>query len=216
MTRELSEKSALLNVRGTFNSPSQAIPWLINNEVDLLILDVEMPGMSGLEMVRALWYKPEIIIISANAGYAVEAFDLSVTDYLVKPVMNYARFLEAINKVIIKRKKKPADAKSKDENLFVKIDSLLLSINLDIVLWIEAFGDYIKIVTEEKTYTVYSTLKKIETRLDKKKFVKVHRSFIINVSKITNIDPNNLVINKKIIPISGSYKDNLLNLINIL
>ena len=103
-----------------------------------------------------------------------------------------------------------------DEHLFVKVDSLLLQLDLGAVLWVEAFGDYIKIHTVDKTHTIYSTLKKLGDKLDKKKFVRVHRSYIVNISKITNIDPHNLEINKKIIPISETYKDELLNKISVL
>ncbi len=212
----LAEKTGLLDVMSSFHSPGQAIPWLVDNEVDLLFLDVEMPGMTGLDMARTLWYKPEIIVISGNPNYAVEAFDLAVTDYLVKPVKDYSRFLAAVNKVVVKKKLSEGKDKATNENLFVKVDSLLLKLDTETILWVEAFGDYIKIQTAEKTYTVYATLKKLEEKLDSQKFVKVHRSFIVNVTKITSIDPNNLEINKKIIPVSGTYKDALLEKINVL
>jgi DNA-binding LytR/AlgR family response regulator len=213
---ELAQKTELLDVKGTFNTPSLALLWLAKNEVDLLIMDIEMPGMTGLEMFRSLSIKPEVIIISSKPSYAVEAFDLAVTDYLLKPVKDYSRFLAAINKVLVKRKVSAAPAKSNDEDLFVKVDSLLLKLDLETVLWIEAFGDYIKINTAEKSYTVYATLKKVEEKLDTTKFVRVHRSYIVNIARITNIDPNNLEINKKIIPISGTYREELLSKITIL
>ena len=103
-----------------------------------------------------------------------------------------------------------------DERLFVKVDSLLLQVDLGAVLWVEGFGDYIKIHTADKTHTIYSTLKKLGDKLDKKKFARVHRSYIVNISKITNIDPHNLEINKTIIPISETYKEELLKKISVL
>ena len=205
VVEHLASKSGLLEIRAKFNSADQAIVWLMENDVDLLFLDVEMPGMSGLEMLRSLSYKPDVIIVSAKAEYAAEAFDLSVIDYLVKPVKDYSRFLAAINKVIARRKLS-AVLPSTDDSLFVKVDSVLLKLDLNTILWVEAFGDYIKFHTVDKIHTIYSTLKKMEETLDQKKFVRVHRSFIVNVSKITNIDPSNLEINKRIIPISGTYK----------
>jgi len=216
VVESLARKTGLLDIQGTFSSPQEAISWFTENEVDLLFLDVEMPGMTGIEMLRSLPNKPDVIIISGKSNYAVEAFDLSVVDYLIKPIKDYPRFLEAVNKVISKRKKNATPVTATDENLFVKVDSLLLKLNIDGILWVEAFGDYIKIVTTEKTHTVYATLKKIEDKLDRKKFVRVHRSYIVNVSKITNIDPNNLELDKKIIPISGTYKEELLNRISVL
>lgn len=125
-----------------------------------------MPGMSGLEMLRSHSYKPDVIIVSAKADYAVEAFDLSVIDYLyiVKPVKDYSRFLAAINKVMARRKLIP----NTDDSFFVKVNSILLKLDMNSILWVEAFGDYIKIHTVEKTHTIYSTLKKMEEKLDAK------------------------------------------------
>jgi DNA-binding LytR/AlgR family response regulator len=215
----LIEKTNILSLEGSFSSAQEALPWLNENEVDLLFLDVEMPGISGLEMFRSLPYKPDVIIISGNPQYAVEAFDLSLADYLVKPLKDYSRFLAAVNKVVIKKAKLKLNdpgISSSDGTLFVKVDSLLLKIDIETILWVEAFGDYVKIQTTEKLHTVYSTLKKVEDKLDPKKFVRVHRSYIINIAKISNINPHNLEINKKIIPISGTYKEDLLNRIKIL
>jgi DNA-binding LytR/AlgR family response regulator len=209
------ERTGLLEIMGKFDSPEKALPWLMNNEVDLLFLDVEMPGMTGMEIIRSLSYKPDVIIISGKSEYAAQAYDLSVIDYLVKPIKDYPRFLSAINKVITK-KRMNEDRHQDDERLFVKVDSLLLQIDLGSVLWVEAFGDYIKIYTEGKTHTIYSTLKKLGEKLDKKKFARVHRSYIVNISKITNIDPHNLEINKTIIPISETYKEELLHKISVL
>lgn len=211
----LVEKTNFLLLEGSFASAQEAIPWLNEHEVDLLFLDVEMPGLSGLEMLRSLPYRPEVIIISANPRYAIEAFDLGLVDYLVKPLKDYTRFITAVNKAISRKNKSP-EKQPDDEALFVKVDSLLHKLDVDSICWIEAFGDYIKIQTHEKLYTVYATLKKVEDKLNHKKFVRVHRSYIINISRITNINPNNLEINKKIIPISGTYKDDLLNKIKVL
>lgn len=192
-----------------FSSAADAIPWLMMNPVDLLFLDIEMPGMSGIEMLKSLLFKPNVIIVSSSPDYAIPAFDLAVVDYLIKPIRDYSRFLTAINKALINRRR-PIENNQSEDNIFVKIDSLLLKLELDTILYIEAFGDYIKI------HTVYSTLKKLEDKLDKGRFVRVHRSYVVNISKITNIDPNNLEINKRIIPISGTYKDELLSKIKVL
>jgi DNA-binding LytR/AlgR family response regulator len=211
----LADRTGLVTVMGTFSSPLSAIPWLASHEVDLLFLDIEMPGMTGLEMLSTLSYKPEVIVISGKPAYAVDAFDHSVADYLVKPIKDYARFLTAVNKVVARQRNKAA-AKDTNETLFVKIDSLLLKLDTESIRWIEAFGDYIKIQTDEKILTVYSTLKKLEDKLDPVKFVRVHRSFIVNLTKITNVDANNIEIDKRIIPVSATYKDSFLAKLNIL
>lgn len=214
MVQAMAERTGLLDIKASFKAPDLAIPWLAENEVELLFLDVEMPGMSGIELLTSLANKPDAIIISGNPNYAVDAFDLAVVDYLVKPLKDFPRFLEAVNKVIAKRRRNPDFATEK--SLFVKVDSQLLKLNVESILWIEAFGDYIKIVTADKTHTVYATLKKIQEKLEKSRFVRVHRSYIVNISKITNIDPTNLEINKTVIPISGTHKEELLNRISIL
>jgi DNA-binding LytR/AlgR family response regulator len=215
MIEGLAEKTGLLSIQASFSSAQEAAVWLNDHEVDLLFLDIEIPDFSGFDLLKGLNYKPEVIVVSGNPNYAAQAYELSLTDYLVKPVKDYSRFLTAVTKVVSRKKLTSRKART-DEALFVKIDSLLLKLNVDEIHWIEAFGDYVKIQTLVKQHTVYSTLKKIEDKLDNKKFVRVHRSFIVNISKITNIDPSNLQIDKQIIPISGTYKDELLNRISIL
>lgn len=209
------EKSGALTIAASFTSPTEAVQWLVANPVDLLILDMEMPELNGIELLSCLLNKPDIIIISGNPSFAIDAFQYSVTDYLLKPVKDYGRFLKAVNKVVSKVKPSAPVTLADHDSLFVKVDSLLQKLNTNDILWVEAFGDYIKIQSADKVYTVYSTLKKIEEKLPEK-FVRVHRSYIVNISKITNIDPNNLEINKKIIPISGSYREDLLNKIKVL
>lgn len=209
----LAEKSGLFQSISCLDSSSKAVGWLIENPVDLIFLDVEMPDLTGLELLKSLTNKPAIIIISSNPKYAVDAFEYSVTDFLLKPVKDYVRFLTAVNKVKFKER---TEDKRTEEELFVKVDSLLMKLNFDDIVWVEASGDYIKIQTSDKVQVVYSTLKKMEEKLPQHKFVRVHRSFLVNISKITNIDSSNLEIHKKIIPISGTYKDDLLKRISVL
>lgn len=215
VVEKLALKCGMLEVSGKFQSAEEALPYLLDKPVQLLFLDVEMPGMNGLEMMKSLPLKPEVIVVSGKPEYAVAAFDLSVTDYLVKPVVDYSRFLTAVNKVVVKQKLS-FDTHEADASLFVKVDSLLTKLNTESILYVEAFGDYIKICTTDKIFTIYSTLKNIEDKLDKKKFVRVHRSYLVNINKITNVDPTNLEISKKIVPISASYKEELLKRIQIL
>ena len=209
----MAEKTGMLHIHASFTSSTEALKWLSTHQVDLLLLDVEMPELTGLELLRSLVYKPDVIIISSQANYAVDAYELSVIDFLLKPIKDYSRFALAINKVLAKRK---GMATPTGENIFVRIESLLHKLNMDDILWVEAFGDYVKAQTTDKVHTVYSTLKKMEERLPSDKFIRVLRSFIVNLSKITNIDSNNLEINKKIIPISSSFKEELLNKIKVL
>jgi DNA-binding LytR/AlgR family response regulator len=209
----LCERTGLLLVKNSFSSAQESMRWLAKNEVDLLFLDIEMPEISGIDLLKVLARRPEVIIISSNPNHAIDAFELSVADYILKPIKDYNRFLQAVNKVAARLNKGGNETNS---SIFIKLDSLLHKLNVDDIFWIEAFGDYIKIQTTDKLHTVYSTLKKIEEKLDSKKFLRVHRSFIINTSKITNLSPNNLEINKRIIPISETYKEVLLQRLSIL
>ena len=210
---EFVEKTELLSPIGSFTNASQVPSVLNEKEVDLIFLDVEMPEMTGLELIRSLVHKPEIIITSIEEKYALEAFDVDVIDYLLKPITDYARFLKAIAKVVEKREKnRPVYA----GNIFVKVDSLLVNLDLNDILWVEAYGDYVKMVTQEKTYTVYTKLKSVEQKLPPRIFMKVHRSYIINLRKIDSISHAHLQVNEKKIPISASHKEKLINRLNLL
>jgi DNA-binding LytR/AlgR family response regulator len=216
IVESMAEKSGMLKVEASFTSPIEAAQWLANNEVELLFLDMEMPDLNGLELLKSLTKKPAVIVISGNPSFAVGAFEVSVVDYILKPVKDYSRFLQAVTKVASQLNASQKIGIVDDQSIFVKVDSLLQKINLLDILWVEASGDYIKIQTSEKNHIVYSTLKKIEENLPSETFVRIHRSFIVNISKISNIDASNLEINKKIFPISNSYRDNLFNKIKVL
>lgn len=211
----MAEKTGLLKVEKTFTAPIEASNWLVANPVDILFLDMEMPELNGLDLLKTLARKPAVIVISGNAGFAIDAFEVSVVDYLLKPVKDYARFLQAVNKAM-----SLVNVVGKDittgSNLFVKVDSLLQKIQIAEILWVEAAGDYIKIQTNDRSFMVYSTLKNIADKLPSNQFIRIHRSYIVNLSKISNIDATNLEVNKKIFPISASYRDELLNKINVL
>ncbi len=210
---ELIQRTDLLEFVASFTSAPAALQLMQKQTIDLIFLDVEMPEMSGLEFIQSLTKKPEIIITSSKEKYALEAFNSDVTDYLLKPITEYSRFLKAVMKVIDNQADSP---KSNADSIFVKVDSLLINLDFSDILWVEAYGDYVKIVTKEKTHTVYSKLKVIEERLPKHSFLRVHRSYIINLNKVENIDHTNLQIENKIIPISNSYKEALINRINLL
>lgn len=217
MIENLAQKTTFLSVEKSFSSSKEALQWLTLNKVDLLFLDIEMPDITGIELLRALTHKPAVIIVSSKSEYAIDAFEFSVVDYLLKPVKDYGRFLQAVNKVINHLGKDLSAPEMANENhLYVRIDSILHKLNTDDILWVEAFGDYVKIQTKDKLHTAYATLKKMEERLPPGKFVRVHRSFIINLEKINNIDTSNLVIDKKIIPISENFKSQLLSRIKVL
>jgi DNA-binding LytR/AlgR family response regulator len=216
----LIQKTVFLDLQKSFTDPIEASAYLQNEKIDLIFLDIEMPSISGLQMVSLLDYKPMIIVVSDKKQYALEAFEHNVIDYLLKPLQDYTRFLKSVLKAKelneSKSKKGPSQQNLANAPLFVKIDSLLHHIDLNAILWIEAYGDYVKIHTDEKTMMVLSTMKSIESKLPETKFVRVHRSYIVNVKRINNIDFSNLQIGTKIIPISATHRDSLINKINLL
>jgi DNA-binding LytR/AlgR family response regulator len=213
----LVKKTESLQLLGSFQDPVAAANALQSQPVELLFLDVEMPDMSGLELIKTLNPKPQIIIISSKKEYALEAFDYEVTDYLLKPVASYARFLQAVQRVQAKHKKSAIDTPSaKSEHIYLKVDSLLVKFNLKDIYWIEAFGDYVRVKTTDKLHTVYATLKSVEDTLPSEEFLRVHRSYIVRIDKIVNIDQSNLQVDNKIIPVSQSYRKKLLESITTL
>jgi DNA-binding LytR/AlgR family response regulator len=213
MIEALAKRTGFLSIEKSFENPIEAVHWLNQNQVELIFLDIEMPGFNGLQVIKSLVYKPYIIIISSNTSYAFDAIQLSVVDYLKKPIDEYSRFLQSVSKVVALTQGSLANEDVPD--LFIKEESLLVRISIPDINWVEAFGDYVKIYTEKKVHVSYGALKKIEEKLPKSKFVKVHRSFIVNIQKITNIDNSNLLIGNRTIPVSDNYKKQLIDGIKI-
>ncbi len=212
--RQLIERTNFLELQEAFNDPVEAIEYINQGNTHMVFLDVEMPTLSGLKLMESLQHKPEIIIVSGKKQYALDAFDFEVCDFLLKPVNDYSRFLKAVL-----RAKSNIGTTAQDSsltNIFIKVDSLLVNLDLNGIRWCEAYGDYVKIHTAEKVYTVYSTLKSVADKLPPDRFLRVHRSYVVNLSKIDNIDHTNLQIADKIIPISDSYKNTLMQRIKTL
>ena len=176
------------------------------NHVDVLFLDIEMPHLSGLELLRVLPDPPEVIITTARQDFAVDAFELRVTDYLVKP-FEYARFTQAVQRVL-PRPPAAADAPP-NSDLFVKVNSRMVRINFDDVLYVEALSDYVNIVTAKHKYIVYTTLKALENRLSTfPNFIRVHRSYLLNTQQIETIEDNTANLHGgHFVPIGKSYQD---------
>lgn len=216
IVRHFVEQTQILTLAGLCADGIEAVNVLRQTPIDLIFLDVEMPEMTGMELVKSLTIKPKIIIITSRADYAVEAFEYSVTDYLVKPI-NYARFLKAVE-----RAQENTDNQANgyisptQQDLYIKTDAKIVKVSLNELLYVEALADYVILHTASARYIVHSTMKGIEKRLSENSFVRVHRSYIINTDKIDTIEDLSVVINKKYIPIGASYKDNFLKRLNIL
>jgi DNA-binding LytR/AlgR family response regulator len=195
----------------------QALISLNNNQVDLLLLDIEMPDMSGLDLIKNLGNKrPLIIFTTAKKEYAVEAFELNVVDYIVKPI-SLPRFTQAIEKSIEALESKKEEVKVEEQGfVFVKDNGVLKRISIDDILYLEAMGDYVKVHTAQKFHVVHATLKSIEEKLPVTKFVRVHRSYIVAINKIDYIQEGTISIGKTSIPVADTHRTNLNRRLNLL
>jgi DNA-binding LytR/AlgR family response regulator len=204
-----------LLLSATAESAVEAANCLQESDFDVLFLDVEMPDMSGLELLRSLSERPQVILVTVKEDYAVEAFAVEVTDYLVKPV-RYARFLQAVERVqrrleAARPSATTADEPLSDDYVFIKVDGRLIKLDLTTVRWIEAQGDYVKIQTDQNAYLVHNTMKHMEANLPTQAFARVHRSYIVRIDRIMDIEDTSVVVEGKVIPIGRSYRDSLLS-----
>jgi len=206
------EKSGVLDLKGHFTNVADALVYLNEQTIDLIFLDVEMPGATGFDLLDQLVYSPSVILTTSKTEYAYDAFQYNVTDYMKKP-FTYARFLEAIKKV----KKAEVNTATIESNdyIFIKADGKLIRLNNDDVLFMESMGDYVKFVTPVKKYVTLNTIKGLEEKVNKTSFLKVHRSFIVNIHKIDDIQDNTLYIKGNYIPISKAHRADVMKKLNI-
>ena len=212
-------KSTSLNLIGTFSDSVDARNILTKRQdIDLIILDVEMPEMDGFDFIVSLDYPPNIIIVSSAEEYALKAFEFNVVDYLLKPV-TYGRFCKAIDKTLRYFSRKEA-ANTGDEEIFIKKGSSLVKLKLKEIIFIEALENYVTLTTSDDKFTIHFTMKAIESQLPSGVFIRVHRSFIINKSMIQTIKESSLDLivggTMKSIPVGKSFRDSLLNDINVM
>ncbi len=235
---QLCANTPNLTVVGEFPNAIQAIKYLNQNHVDLIFLDIHMPDFTGFDFIQTLKNPPRVILTTSDSQLAIEAFEYDcIIDYLVKPVA-LPRFIKAVQKAVNTTASTPATpvpvgvqtasqgitapetnnapVESSANDLYVNIDRRLIKIDIPSIYLIAAKGDYINVKTEYKNYTVHSTLKKIEDKLPDDLFLKVHRSYIINVKKIIDIEDNSVLIEKDVIPVSRSNRPELMKRLNLL
>ena len=216
MLSEMLKKIDNIEIVGECESAIDARSFLSKQEVDILLLDVEMPGMTGLELLKLLPEKPATILITAKTGYAIEAFELNVIDYIVKPA-SIARVMLAFEKAkeLLAMKNTQINEINR-EQIFIKDNKVIRKILLNEILWLESKGDYVKINTLEKQYIIHSTLKNMEDKLPASEFVRIHRGFLIPVSKIDYIEDGVAFIMGTALPVSETYKNDLLKKLQLI
>ncbi|WP_298155943.1 LytTR family DNA-binding domain-containing protein [Flavobacterium sp.] len=217
---QMIEKNPQLTLSESFSNAMQAIKFLNQQDVDLIFLDIHMPDFTGFDFIQTIKNPPKVVLVTSDKNFAIEAFEYEcIVDYLVKPITE-DRFLKAVQKASAASAAPTAVTKVPTEDnaneFYINIDRRLIKIEFAAVNVVEAKGDYIHIKTEGKNYVVHSTLKKIEDKLPKDLFLKVHRSFIINTKKIIDIEDNSVLIGKDVIPVSRANRPELMNRLNLL
>ncbi|AUC15236.1 DNA-binding response regulator [Tenacibaculum sp. SZ-18] len=217
-----------LKIVKEFSNSMEAFKFLHSNEIDLIFLDIHMPGFTGLDFIKTLKNPPKVIFTTGDPKFAIQAFEFNfIVDYILKPV-TLDRFKKAVEKAkkliylenLEKQKKSPLNSSQLKEDhkndFYVNIDRRLVKIDLPTICYVQAKGDYIFVKTDDNEYEVHASLKKIEQKLPTSLFLKVHRSYIINVRKIIDIEDNSVLINKDVIPVSRSNRPDLMKRLDLL
>lgn len=204
------EKTLFLNLSGQFENGMQAFEYLNENSVDLLFVDIQMPDLNGLELVQSLSHPPAIIFTTAYSEYAVDGFRVNAVDYLLKPI-SYPQFLKAANKAQTSLSEKGAgdEVSGKNDFLFIKAEYKIIKVKYQDIRYIESMREYVKIhLTDDEPIMSLMRLKNMEQALPNEDFMRIHRSFIVNLNHINMIERNRIVYDSKTyIPISEQYQE---------
>ncbi|GAA3612423.1 LytTR family DNA-binding domain-containing protein [Flavivirga amylovorans] len=193
----------------------EAFSHIRNNNIDLVFLDINMPEISGISFAKSINKDIKVIFTTAYRDYAVEGFELQAVDYLLKPV-SFNRLLKAVNNyfdIYSESKNTAIESTNNNDFMFVRSDRRMIKINFDAIIYIESYSDYIKIHLADNTIITRETISAIEGKLPPKKFIRIHRSYIISINNIASFTNEEIIINKKSLPISRSYKKDVLQLL---
>jgi len=196
---------------GICNNALEAKEILNNQQVDLIFLDIQLPGMNGLSFLKTLQDPPAVILTTAYAEYALESYEFNVIDYLLKPI-SFERFSKAVNK-IIEGKILTQPAKFESDHIYIKSGSKFFKVDFAEIVYIEGMKDYLKICTTDAMLVTHQTMSEMEKFLPAKQFIRVHKSYIVSLAAVNSIVGNFVQINGKEIPIGANYKDQLIGLV---
>jgi DNA-binding LytR/AlgR family response regulator len=217
--QEFTEQAPFLDLLGKFESAMKAEEFLKSNKVDLIFLDIEMPKVSGIEMLRRNNIESMVILTTAFSQYALNGYELDIIDYLLKPFA-FQRFLKAVQKArdFNEMKTQPigigTGSPQPHSYIFIKSDKRIEKVELSEILYAEVLGNYMTIYTDRKTIIAYLTMKSLESQLSPTDFIKIHQSFLVNRSKIESVEGNDLKVGTRSLPISRNYRDSVMSLIN--
>jgi DNA-binding LytR/AlgR family response regulator len=210
----LISQHPMLKLTKKCNNALDAMEWLKSNPAQVIFSDINMPGVSGIDFARAIKSSGSVVVFTtAHQEYAAEAFEIEALDFLLKPI-SPDRFLKSVKRIEeyfeLRQSQPKEDAELAEGNVFVKSDGKLLKVAYNEILYVEAFADYVKIWTaEDKRIVTLQTMKNMETGLPDDKFMRVHRSYIVAIDKITSLQSNSVHVGKKEIPVGKNYRDNL-------
>ena len=215
--KQLASQVKDMVVLGECDNAMDAYNMLQELPVNLIFLDIEMEGMTGLELTKNLGNKkPLIIFISSKKDYAVEAFDLNAADYIVKPI-TLSRFMQAVDRARELIQSTSEEFKfDNEEFIFIRDSNIIRRLKLEDILFVEAMGDYVKLHTLKKFFAIHTTLKAVEDRLPASKFIRVHRSYIVALNKIDSLQDGDLILNNKSVPVADAYRAVLNQKMNVL
>ena len=204
------EKTPFLELKKVFESPIDTLSYLQNNQIDLMFVDINMPDLNGMDFVKSIENPPKIIFTTAYSEYALEGFKVDALDYLLKPI-DYATFLKASNKAkkwFDLQNLKPEQINSNEDFLFIKSEYKILKVKLKDIKYIEGMREYVRIhLTNEKPIMTLLSMKVVAQQLPSNSFMRIHRSYIVNLNMITTIERNRIVFDKVYIPVSENYKE---------
>lgn len=213
--QEFTEQVPYLDLIGKFESAMKAEEFLKGNQPDIIFLDIEMPKVSGLEMLKRIHVESLVIVTTAFPQYALDGYELDIIDYLLKPFALH-RFLKAVQKAkdFYEMKTIGASSVQQPSYIFIKSEKRIEKVELSEILYAEVLGNYITIYTDRKAIVAYLTMKSLETQLPVEDFIKIHQSFLVNRSKIESLEGNDLKVGSKSLPISRNYRESVTSLIN--
>lgn len=224
--KDYVSKVPFLELIGDFNSPLKALDLLKSNQVDLMFLDIEMPDITGVDFLKTLDRQPYVVMTTAYKEYALQGYELNVTDYLLKP-FSFDRFLKAVNKVaeLASQAKLPLKEKSGDDQavspelhedyLVIRADRKYYKINYDDLVYIEGQKAYVTLYTTTKQITALASLKELEDKLPRTQFIRTHKSFIVSIKRIHSLDGNMIEVGKKQLPVGRNYQKNVADIFGL-
>jgi DNA-binding LytR/AlgR family response regulator len=211
---EFVEQVPYMDLQGKFESAMKAEAFLKNNTADIIFLDIEMPKVSGLQLLQKLNIESMVILTTAFPRYALEGYELDIIDYLLKPFA-FNRFLKAVQKAKdYYQMKNVAPVRSQPSYIFIRSEKRIEKIELNNILYAESLGNYVSIYTESKKIIAYLTMKSLESQLSQNEFIKIHQSYLVNSSKIDAIEGNEIKIGSRSLPMSRNYREMVMKIVH--